>query len=159
MGESVDHRANARLESVQRLSLLDLAGRDALTWYVCYSNRENPRWWNTFLEPGYQHVHVRRPIRYGPELDDVLWIVLDPCLSHLDASLRGPDAAPWMDPEVLHSQRVESAPNLRRVREPFFLGPITCVEYTKAALGIRAWHVRTPWQLFKYLRKRGCVLK
>lgn len=145
--------------SVQQLSLLDLIDREAVAWYVCYCNRENPRWWNYWLKPDYQHVQLRRPIRYGPELHDVLWLVLDPGLSHLATSIRGPEAAPGIDPEVLHSQRVESAPNWRRVREWFSFGPITCVEIAKVALGINSWRVRTPWQLFKYLRSHGCVLR
>jgi len=142
-----------------RLSLLDLTDRQATSWYVCYCNRENPRWWNNFLEPGYQHVQLRRPMRYGPELDDELWLVLDPCLSHIDVRLSNVDAAPWFDPEVLHSQRVEIAPDVKRVREWFSFGPITCVEVAKTTLGISSWVVRTPWQLFKYLRSRGCVLR
>jgi hypothetical protein len=143
----------------QQLSLLDLVDRQAITWYVCYCNRQNPRWWNSFLKTGYQHVQLRRPVRYGPEIEDVLWIVLDPALSHLDVALLGPQAAPWIDPEVQHTQRVECAPNWRRVREWFSFGPITCVEVAKTGLGINSWRVRTPWQLFKYLRKRGCILR
>lgn len=147
------------MESIQQLSLLDLVDRQVVSWYVCYCNRENPRFWNALLQPGYQHVQLRRPLRYGPEIDDELWLVLDPTLSHLDTSLRGIDAAPWFDPEVLHSQRVEAAPDVKRVREWFSFGPITCVEVAKVALGINSWRVRTPWQLFKYLRSRGCVLR
>jgi hypothetical protein len=82
----------------QQLSLLDLVDRQAITWYVCYCNRQ-------------------------------------------------------------HTQRVELAPNWRRVREWFSFGPITCVEVAKTGLGINSWRVRTPWQLFKYLRERGCVLR
>ena len=143
----------------QQLSLLDLAGRQPIHWYVCYCNRENPRWWNKFLKDGYQHVQLRRPVRYGPELDDVMWIVLDPALSHLEVHLLDAQAAPWHDPTVLHTQRVEAAPNWRRVREWFFFGPITCVELAKTGLGVNSWRIRTPWQLFKYLRERGCVLR
>ncbi|MGH8235397.1 MAG: hypothetical protein ACREXP_00055 [Steroidobacteraceae bacterium] len=141
------------------MSLLDLAGREAVSWYACYSNRENPRWWNRFLKPGFQHVQIRREVRFGPEICDVMWIVVDPCLSHIAVDLRGVEAAPWIDPEVLHSQRVELAPNWRRVREWFFFGPVTCTEVAKAGLGISSWRIRTPWQLYKYLRKRGCVLR
>lgn len=145
--------------AVQQLSLLDLAGRQPSTWYVCYCNRENPLWWNALLKPGYQHVQLRRVIRYGSGLTDELWLVLDPCLSHLEAGIFDAGAAPWTDPLVLHSQRVDIAPNWLRVREWFSFGPITCVETAKVVLGISSWRVRTPWQLFKYLRKRGCVLR
>lgn len=141
------------------LSLLDLADREALTWYVCYCNRENPRLWNQFLKPGYQHVQLRREVRFGPEIDDVLWLVVDPGLSHVQVDIRGVGAAPWFDPEVKHTQRVEFAPRWQRVREWFSFGPVSCVEIAKTHLGINCWRVRTPWQLFKYLRARGCVLR
>ncbi len=31
--------------------------------------------------------------------------------------------------------------------------PFTCVESVKRVLGIRAWHVMTPWQLRRYLER------
>jgi hypothetical protein len=147
------------VDSVRHLSLVDLVGKVSASWYVCYCNRENPTWWNRFLKEGYQHVQLRKPFYFGPELDDVSWIVLDPGLSHLDVSLRAPGAAPWLDPEVLHAQRVEVAVNPRRVREWFSFGPITCVEIAKTIIGINSWRVRTPWQLFNHLRQRGCVVE
>lgn len=147
------------MDAVRSLSLLDLADREAVNWHVCYCNRENPRWWNRYLKLEYQHVQLRREIRFGPELNDVLWLVVDPGLSHVSLNLRGVDAAPWFDPEVLHTQRVQAAPKWWLVREWCFLGPITCVEISKAFLGINSWRVRTPWQLFKYLEERECVLR
>lgn len=147
------------MDAVRGLSLLDLADREAIDWYVCYCNRESPRWWNEFLKPEYQHVQLRREIRFGPELNDVLWLVADPGLSHISVKLLGVEAAPWFDKEILHFQRVQAAPKWWRVREWLFLGPITCVEITKTFLGISSWRVRTPWQLFKYLEARNCVLR
>lgn len=37
------------------------------------------------------------------------------------------------------------------------LAPGTCVTIVKACLGIRAWWVLTPYQLYKYLKKHGSV--
>jgi hypothetical protein len=31
--------------------------------------------------------------------------------------------------------------------------PLTCVEVAKRILGLRAWWIITPWQLFKFIRK------
>lgn len=146
------------MDTVRRVSLLDLADREAISWYVCYTNRENPRFWNRFLKPEYQHVQLRKPYFFGPEMRDVLWLVVDPGLSHVSVTVRGPDAAPWTDPEIKHVQRVEAAPDWRRVRQWFFFGPITCVEIVKAYLGISSHTVRTPFQLFNYIKKRGSAL-
>lgn len=33
------------------------------------------------------------------------------------------------------------------------IAPFTCVEFVKRAIGVRAWWVVTPYQLFKYLKR------
>lgn len=44
-------------------------------------------------------------------------------------------------------------------RVPFFLrGLITCVTVTKAMLGVHAWWIWTPRQLYKYLLRHGARL-
>lgn len=147
------------MDAVLGLSLLDTAGVEPITWYVCYLNRENPRWWNRFLKLGYQHVQLRSFLTYGDKLDDVLWIVVDPCLSYVRTKVYDARMAPWLDPEVQHYQRVTMLTAPDKVREWFTFGPITCVEITKAYLGISSWRIRTPWQIFNYIKKRGGVLR
>lgn len=33
--------------------------------------------------------------------------------------------------------------------------PLTCVEVAKRILGISAWNIITPWQLYRYIEKNG----
>lgn len=49
----------------------------------------------------------------------------------------------------------DAVPVQRRapVRRTMSPAPFTCVEAVKRVLGIRAWHIVTPWQLRRYL---GC---
>jgi hypothetical protein len=46
----------------------------------------------------------------------------------------------------------------RKARKAFHIGPFSCVEFTKAALGISNFWLRTPHQLFKYLQRRHGIL-
>lgn len=140
------------------LSLLDLAGRDAVSWSVVFMNRANVRWWNALLKPGYQHVQLWRSIQYGAHNDERFWLVVDPGLEHVDTRIDWDPQPPWeRDPSVTVMQ-VNAAVRANRVRDWFFLGPITCVELAKAHLGICSAWIRTPWQLAKYLRARGHTL-
>jgi hypothetical protein len=45
-----------------------------------------------------------------------------------------------------------------KVRSWFQIGPPTCVEAVKYALGINSFCMRTPHQLYKYLKRRNGVL-
>lgn len=140
------------------LSLFDLAGRRVTTWYVCYVEREEPRWWNKYLKAGFQHVQLWQPVQYGPRGSDTFWILLDPGMEFL---LVGPvfrSEPPWASDPKMTVQRVVSVCTEKRVRNFFFFGPITCVEIAKACLGFSSVWVRTPLQLYKYIAARKCVL-
>lgn len=134
------------------LSLLDLAGRDVVSWFVVFMNRENPRWWNRWLKPGFQHVQLWRPVQYGPADDEKFWLVVDPGLEHVDTHIDWNPQPPWEREANLTSMYVNVAVRSKRVRDYFFFGPVTCVELAKAHLGICSTWIRTPWQLAKYLR-------
>jgi hypothetical protein len=140
------------------LSLLDLGGRDAVSWFVVFMDRENVRWWNALLKPGYQHVQLWRPIQYGAQNDEKFWLVVDPGLDHVDTHVDWNSASPWERGPFATVMRVEVAVRVKQVRDWFFFGPITCVELAKAHLGICSVWIRTPWQLAKYLRARRHTL-
>lgn len=78
---------------------------------------------------------------------------VDPCLEFLlaEVHLKAPwETLPYPDVKYVHVSRIVKRGT---VREPFMFGPVTCVEMAKAVIGIRAVFVRTPYQLFKHLRK------
>lgn len=147
------------MDALPILSLLDTAGVEPITWYACYMNRENPRWWNKHLKLDFQHVQLRSYLQYSPDPSDVLWIVVDPCLSYVRTKIYDAQMAPWADAEVKHYQRVTVATDWKKVREWFAFGPITCVEIAKAYLGISSWRIRTPWQLYKHIRRCNGILR
>lgn len=98
------------------------------------------------LKPGFRHCFVilRTPDR---------WISIDP-LAHmtqigLHTIPNGPDL-----PLILQEHGLTVLETSLR-DAPLATAPpmlCTCVEMVKRILGIQAWRVMTPWQLYKYLQ-------
>ena len=137
------------------LSLLDVAHRHVATWYVIFTEREGPRIWNRFIRKDFGHVYLVRPVQYGPELSDVMWLKFEPGLEAVELDIEHSPTPPW-GRDI--AQRVVAAPRSRVVRDWFHVGPMTCVELAKAVLGIRSFWTRTPYQLYKYIAARNGVL-
>jgi hypothetical protein len=132
------------------VSLIDLAYREPVdVWLVFRSlpaEAKQSRWWK-LLMPGFDHVEVWKNTKS-------VWIRIEPCLEYLAPEVH--EQPPWelvlpeLDPTFLRVQRTVDKGTWR---EPWHFGPITCVELTKAVLGIRAPFVRTPWQLYKRMKR------
>ena len=131
------------------ISLLDTTDRWIVDWHLVFrdlpASQSRSRFWR-LLKPGFQHVELWR-------YDRGIWLRIDPCFELVEAhALEAPPLElidPDLKPTVLRVQRTVPKGKLR---EPFFVGPWTCVELTKAFIGLRAPFVRTPWQLYKRLK-------
>jgi hypothetical protein len=111
-------------------------------------DRANRSWLWSLLKPGFQHVECWTRGAKGR------WLRLDPCFEGivLEDFDHDPSVQPWVkgcDPTFLRVQR-ETPKD--KMHTPFAFGPLTCVEIAKAAIGLHAPLVRTPYQLFKALR-------
>ena len=140
------------------VSLLDTAGLKVRDWYVVYHPRQPYFRFTKYLKQGFRHVELARPIYYGPRIEDVAWQHVLPTFEMLDVELSTDPRPPWTRCPQSTVQKVTATRPLYSVRSWLDIGPPTCVEFVKAALGVRAFWVRTPWQLYKYIRKRGGVL-
>lgn len=141
------------------LSLLDTEGLKIRDWYVVYHHRIPHFRWAGWLKPGFRHVELARPIYYGPGLNDVVWHHVLPTFEMLDVELSTDPRPPWVKCPGSTVQKVTASRPYWKVRSWFDIGPITCVEIVKFALGIQAFWVRTPWQLYQYIAKRQGVIK
>ena len=137
------------------LSLLDCADVKVRTWFLVYHHREAHFWFTKYLKPGFRHVELARPLQYGPGVNDVLWQHVLPMFEMLDIEVSTDPRPPWVKCPQATIQKVTVIAPLLSVRSWFDAGPTTCVEVVKVALGIRAFFVRTPWQLYNYIRKRN----
>ncbi len=98
-----------------------------------------------FLRPGFRHCFA---LLRGPDT----WLVVDPMLHKLEvqATLCAADfdLPAWMR---ARGYRVTRAPRLPTPARALLPAPFTCVEAMKRLIGLRAWWVLTPWQLYRRL--------
>lgn len=118
---------------------------------VVFSGRAD-LWWLRLLRPGFRHCFV---VLQG----DRGWVVVD-ALSHRTALVQIPEMQEsilqacyrqrgfLVVPSEINSPKKSMAPIM----------PYSCVESVKRILGIHARLVVTPWQLYRYLNKRGTFL-
>jgi len=139
----------------KEISLIDLAYRHPVDTWVVFMNIDKSNTsiarsslWR-LLKPGFQHVEVWKRMATD------FWIRCDPSVEIVDVQVYG--SPPWqvlerLDPTTIRVRRV-IAKGYWRVG--FHIGPMSCVELTKAFLGIAKFSVRTPWQLYNFLRKEN----
>ena len=159
-GRESDHDAQTeRLEPARRISLLDL-GPDhrVIDWLVLFHPREPHFWWARLLKQGFRHVELMRPCYYGPKLTDVMWLVFRPNLEILENHIEMDPTPPWIKYPGVTIVPVKKLFKPWKVRNWCHIGPFTCVEAVKYALGINSFCMRTPHQLYKYLKRRRGVL-
>lgn len=144
--------------TAEQLSLLDTAGMMVREWWVVFHPRTPYYWFAKLLRQGFRHVELAREIRYGSGSGDVAWIHVLPSFEMFDVELSTDPRPPWVRCPGSTVQKVTALAPLNQVRSWFDIGPSTCVELVKAALGINAFFVRTPYQLYRYIQKRNGVL-
>ena len=113
---------------------------------VVFSGRTGVSWLR-WLRPGFRHCFVA--------LDDgIEWLTVDPLLHRLEVRASGLASDFDLAGEYRRMGLIvlEVAPAAVAVRAAP-LGLFTCVETATRLLGIRARHVVTPWQLYRFLRR------
>jgi hypothetical protein len=132
------------------ISLLDTADKWLVDYWLVFRDlpeeAKTSRLWR-LLKRGFEHVEVWR-------CDRGIWLRIDPAFELIETEAW--EKPPWelfdatLSPTFLRVQRLVQK---GRLREPFSFGPWTCVEIVKAFIGLRAPFTRTPWQLYKRLKK------
>jgi hypothetical protein len=101
--------------------------------------------WLRWLRPGFRHCFVAVD-------DGVEWLTIDPLVHRLEVRASGLPSGFDLAREYrrmdLTVVEVSPAPVALRAAPP---GLFTCVETAKRVLGIRAWRILTPWQLYRFL--------
>jgi len=141
------------------LSLLDLTeGQRLFEWYAVYHWREPYYQWSKLFKQGFRHVELWRPEYYGPGINDLIWLVLRPTFEILESQIDLDPTAPWLRFPRCTVQKVQVISEKYKMRQWFHIGPLSCVETVKNALGINSFWIRTPYQLYKYIKRRDGVL-
>lgn len=142
------------------VSLLDLSSDQRyFEWLVVYYPRVPHYFWAAWLKQGFRHCELWRPYYYGEGVRDVGWLRVTPTFEILEAAIDSDPTPPQARFPRCTVQPVRILSKAYKVRQWFHFGPISCTEYCKAALGINNFWIRTPWQLYKFIKKQGGVLK
>ncbi len=143
---------------MSELSLLDTADMRIAEWYLVYHHRTAYYRLAHLLKPGFRHVELCRPIQYGSALTDVMWLEVYPNFEMLTVDVNFDPRPPWVRCPQATIQKVTAARRMPSVRTWWQFAMPSCVEVAKNALGINSFWLRTPWQLYKYIRARGGVI-
>ena len=138
------------------VSLADLGYKESVDVWVVFCDPDHEsrvgtpsRAWQ-FLKEGFRHLEIWKRMSTG------FWIRCDPSIELIGVSVY--DRPPW---QILQKQnptclRVRRVIKKGRWRVRFNVGPASCVEIAKAFLGVPNFFVRTPFQLYNFLRKENC---
>lgn len=147
-----------RTQPPTSLSLLDTAGKRVVEWYVVYFARTPYFFWTEWLKQGFRHCELWRPHYFGDRPTDVVWLRLKPTFEMLESYIDFEPAPPWLRHPDATVQKVTVVSTPFKIWQWFAVGPPTCVEIIKHALGIRSFWTRTPHQLYKHIKRRGGVI-
>lgn len=116
-------------------------------WYVIFTDSDHDHWLFKYLRTGFKHVYAIQKSEGGQ-----FWLKVDSRYAYLDISLnytdKYPTARAFAGDDAVILPIHANIPSVERTSMCQF----TCVEVTKALLGIKSWWVLTPWQLYKYLK-------
>lgn len=135
-------------KEVSLLASKDLIGLSKTSLYLIYEDKIPCMWWQKFLKKGYKHVFAIR-------FDGFFWIKTDLTIGFMDS-----EVLPVYDRATIktvlkgHNATYQYVETWRKTRYRSLFAPWSCVEAMKALLGIRAWWVLTPYQLYKYIEAR-----
>lgn len=142
------------------ISLLDLtADKRFAEWYVLYYARRPYFFWQRWVKQGFRHCELWRSYRFGKTLSDVVWLRLTPTFEILESGIDFDPTPPWLRWPGATVQKVTALTPCYKVRQWFHIGPVTCTETVKNALAINSFWVRTPYQLYRYIKRRNGVIK
>ena len=136
-----------------------MASETKVEWWVVYYPRTPHFFWTEWLKQGFRHCDLWRAERFGEAPDQVIWLRLRPTFEMLECFLEFDPTSPWAKHPGATAQKVEVFSKPGKVREWFTIGPPSCVETCKNALGINSFWTRTPHQLYQYIKARGGVIR
>jgi len=120
-----------------------LIGLNRTELYLVYEDRNPGFWWQRFLKKGYKHV-------YAVHYDGFFWIKTDLTIGYLDIEVLPVHDRATIKTVLKGKSKHQYVKAWRKTRYRSIFAPWSCVEAMKALLGIRAWWILTPYQLFKY---------
>lgn len=116
--------------------------------FVAFSDAPSMRFLR-FLKPGFRHCFLLIPLPSG-------WLTIDPLCSGIEIMTHdAPTDHRFIDLFINGNLNIVSK-RINTVNKKILL-PLcfSCVGLVKRVLGVRAWWVQTPYQLYRYLQNQA----
>ena len=125
---------------------MDESEKVIVNWYIIFKKSPLKHWIFRWLNPEIQHCYAVRESEGGQ-----FWIIINSMNSHTDVRMESKLDYPHIrllapDSVILSIRAIIRPENYR-----YTLGINDCVETCKGVLGIKAFWVWTPYQLYKRL--------
>ena len=103
-----------------------------------------------FLKKGFRHCFVVMQTENG-------WITIDPLYLNIDINHYRDKQKNIFLPQWFEQQgyKVVQAIINKPTKRKIYFSPYSCVEVIKKIIGLNNFFIMTPWQLYKYLKKKG----
>ena len=131
---------------------MDICRKTIVNYYIIFTESSQNHWLLKRLKREFQHV-----LAIKKSVGGHYWIVINPLFPYTLV-----DIIPVLDyPDIrtlLNGHKYKTVMTVKaevNIKERYTLCIINCVEIIKSLLGIRAFWVWTPYQLYKYLKKHG----
>lgn len=133
------------MERVLKRSLLDdyTPSGGMVDWYLVFRPAQKKSWFHRFLDHDFGHVLMLR-------FDGVHWLMVDGRMGCMDVIVL-PYGRESSIRDIVTKGRILWVHRWRPDKLRKSIGPTTCVEMVKMALGISNVLIWTPKQLWKYL--------
>lgn len=121
-----------------------------IDWIIVFSDKERLHLWDLFTSKGFRHCFALR-------WDGFNWVLVDPLGSWLEVQVM-----PYGIDENVPQKMLDLGHKLLYVRKNrsfriILRGPMTCVNIMKHLIGLRAFWIITPKQLYNYLKRKDYV--
>ncbi|CAL9954716.1 hypothetical protein VPHD456G2_0002 [Vibrio phage D456 g2] len=141
---------------IRALSILDQVTEGEPHTFICYANGDSDRWWYKHAQDGFHHCFI---IHW----DGQMWLRIERLYGYFYVS-----PLLWIDKLFVGRFNLEpyfrclgytvqvvslERRQVKKNRVWQILAPHSCVEFVKDFLGISAYFVITPYQLFKHLER------
>lgn len=147
-----------QIRPIQSLSIIDQVEEGKPHTFICYSSGDSDRWWYKYAQDGFHHCFI---IHW----DGQMWFRIERLYGYFDVrplvfvdrlfvgmfNLEPYFRCLGYTVQVVSLERRQ----VERNRVWQILAPHSCVEFVKDFLGISAYFVITPYQLFKYLKGKA----
>ena len=134
------------------MTFLDRKTVNIEDYYIIFANTRHRHWLLKRLENKFQHVFAVKKSAGGH-----FWIRINPLISHTCIDIVPVSQYPTIGTLLLDPENSVVIPVTATINdnERHTLCIFNCVEVVKSLLGIRAFWIWTPYQLYKYLKEGG----